>query len=109
MHLHIYLKYSWGVLVVALQVTNPNSIHEGAGLISGLTQQVKYPLLSGTVVQVAEAALTLSCCGCGVSSLAVAALIHPLAWELPYAMRAALKRKKNGKVIYDMSFMFTGQ
>ena len=30
--------------------------------------------------------------------LEVAALIHPLAWELPYALGAALKSKKKKKV-----------
>ena len=34
--------------------------------------------------------------------LAAAALIQPLAWELPYAMSAALKRKTNKQKIHKI-------
>ena len=35
--------------------------------------------------------------------LAAAALIQPLAWELPYAMGTALKKKKKKKIRYIFS------
>ena len=34
---------------------------------------------------------------CGVGGLAATAPIGPLAWELPYAVGAALKKKAKGK------------
>ena len=70
---------------MAQWVKNPTGIHEDAGLIPGL--------LSGLKIQ--------HCCGgvgrrCGLDLvwlwLAAAALIPPLAWELPYAVGVALKR-----------------
>ena len=38
---------------------------------------------------------TWFCCGCGVGRQAAAAQILPLAWEPPYAMAVALKKKRN--------------
>ena len=75
---------------------NPTSIHEDSSLIPGLTQWVK-----GSAVAVS--------CGIGCrysldpvllwlwSRLASTALIQPLAWELPYAVGAALKKDKKKK------------
>ena len=63
-------------------VMNPASIHEDASLIPGPTQWVK------------EFALLWLWC-----RLAAAALIHPLAWEIPYAVGAALKRQKKKNLI----------
>ena len=82
------------VPTVAHQVKNQNSIHEDVG------QSIELTLLNG---------LRIWHChkpqcriphfyGCGISwrlwhRLAAVALIRPLAWELPCATGAALKRK----------------
>ena len=59
---------------------NPARIHEDEGLIPGLDQWVKY-----------QALLWLW------NRSAAAALIQPLAWELPYAAHSALKSKTKTK------------
>ena len=59
---------------------NPTSIQEDVGSIPGLTQRVKDLALLWLWHR-----------------LAAVAPIPPLAWELPYAVGAALKKKKKEK------------
>ena len=63
------------------------------GSIPGLTQWDKDPVFPCAVVWVADAARIWRCRELWCRPAAVAP-IRPLAWELPYAMGAALKRQK---------------
>ena len=63
---------------MAQRVKNPTNTHEDGGSIPGLTQGVK----------------------CLQHRLEAAALIRPLAWELPYAAGVALIRKRKKKEMW---------
>ena len=65
-----------------------------AGLIPGLLQWVKHPARPWAVVWVTDVAQIWCCCGCGP---AAAVPNRSLAWELPHATGAAVKRKKKKK------------
>ena len=74
-------------------VTNPTNTHEDMALIPGPTQWVKDPALPRAVgisrrPDLDPALLWLWC------RPAAAAPVGPLAWEPPYAMGMALKKKK---------------
>ena len=79
-----------GVPIVALGLRAGHSVHEDAGSIPGLTQQVK-DLLQQKLQMRLSSGRWLWC------RPAAIALIQPLAWEFPYATSTAIKRKKEGK------------
>ena len=84
-----------GVPIVAQWVKNLASLHDGVGSIPGLAQWAKDLALPWAVCGVGHghgsdlALLWLWC------RLAAAAPIPPLAWEPPYAIGLALKKKKS--------------
>ena len=96
---HHYFSYKTEILVVPVMaqwLTNPTRNHKVAGLIPGLIQWVKDPVLP------------VSCgIGHGCSSdptllwlwrrPAATAPIRPLAWEPPYAVGVALENTKRQK------------
>ena len=84
---------SFGVPVVAHQVKNLTSIYEDAISIPGLAQWVEDLSFLWAVVLVWDVAWIPSLLWLWYRP-AAAALIWPLAWELPYALGAALKATK---------------
>ena len=79
-----------------LSSQNPTSIHENVGSIPGLTWWVKGPGVATTygVGHRHGSDPTLLRLWCRPSTTA---LIQPLAWELPQAVRAVLQRPKKPK------------
>ena len=72
-------------------VTNPSGIQEGAGSISGLAQWLRIWHCDELWCRLQ---MRLRCqVAVAVVRLAAAARIRPAAWELPYAVGAALKSK----------------
>ena len=69
--IHSNKKYG-GVPIVAQQVKHLTSIHEDIGLVPGPIQWVKDPAVLSAVVQAADQAQMLSCCGCGYRPAAAA-------------------------------------
>ena len=75
-----------------------HSLCEDVGSIPCLAHWDKNLALLQAATWVANVARIQCCCGYGIAS--AAALIQPLAWELPYAICVAVKRKK-----YMVSFL----
>ena len=96
------LKITWLEFLLWLSGNKANEYPWDAGSISDLTQGVKDPTLSWAEVWVTDTAGYMMLLWLWLWP-AAAAPIQPLAWELAYAMGAALKRKKkksNGSSVY---------
>ena len=76
------------VPVVAQRINHPSSIPEDSGSIPGLAQWAKDLALPQAAVKFEDEAWVWRGCGCGCGSSS-----GPLAWELPYATVAGLKKK----------------
>ena len=91
-----------GVAIVAQQITNPTSMHEDEGLIPGLVGGLRIQHCCELWCRSQMQLGSRHCCGhCWAllwCRLAAAAPVQPLAWKLPYAMGAALKRKKKKEI-----------
>ena len=70
-------------------VMNPTSTHEDTGLIAGLRIWHCWELWYRSQTWLGSHSIAVA-----VAQASAAVLLCPLAWELPYAINAALKRKK---------------
>ena len=86
------------------RLRNQHSVPKDTGSNPGLSVWLKDPALIQAAVQIADEVQIWHCCGCGVGQkLEVAALILPLAWEIPCASNTAIKRKKRKRNKKSMS------
>ena len=92
------IKASWGVPIVAQQVKDLTTIHEGMGLIPipGLAQWVE-----GSGVAVSYGVGHRCCLDLGF------AVVQPLVQEFPHATCVALKTNKQTKLVASSLFLRT--
>ena len=93
-----------GVAVVAQWIKNLTSIHEDVSSIPGLAKCVKGSVVAMSCGVGHRGSLNPVLLGLWYRPAAMA-LIHPLAWEPPYVMGRALKKKKKKKGIHPESFL----
>ena len=93
MYFSLQLCRKQGAPIVVQWVTNPTNVYEDMGLIPGLVQWVEDLVFLWSRVQMQlESTVAVA-----MARVAVAALIQPLAWELPHVTGVALKSKKKKK------------